>query len=336
MESADQAAVISRAQGCLVGQFAGDALGSLVEFQTPEQIQDQYPDGVWYLEDGGTWGTMAGQPTDDSEMALALARTLVKLGRFDLEQVAQAYVDWYQSSPFDMGATCCTALSAAAHALSQGLPAAPAAQAAANHTSQANGALMRISPLAIFGIRFSEDELIQWARADASLTHPHLVCLAANAVFTATVSRAVRTGATPTELYDFALQIAQGQPEALQVYQAVALAAKSTPADFLQHQGWVCIALHNAFYQLLHAPSLADGLSDTVCRGGDTDTNAAIAGALLGAVWGVQAVPEQWLASLRECRPTPDNPRTTCPRPKRYWPCDALQLAVQLLGPAAV
>lgn len=52
----------SRAQGCLLGQLAGDALGSLVEFQSPNEIRRSYPDGVRELADGGTWNTVAGQP----------------------------------------------------------------------------------------------------------------------------------------------------------------------------------------------------------------------------------------------------------------------------------
>jgi len=66
--------ILSRAQGCLLGQLAGDALGSLVEFQTPEQIRQEYPNGVRELVDGGTWNTIAGQPTDDSEVALRMTR----------------------------------------------------------------------------------------------------------------------------------------------------------------------------------------------------------------------------------------------------------------------
>ena len=69
----------SRAQGSLLGQLAGDALGSLVEFQSPNEIRRSYPDGVRELADGGTWNTIAGQPTDDSEMALLLARMLEEL-----------------------------------------------------------------------------------------------------------------------------------------------------------------------------------------------------------------------------------------------------------------
>jgi len=66
-----QAEMLERAQGCLLGQLAGDALGSLVEFQTPENIRREYPNGVRELADGGTWNTLAGQLTDDSEMALS-------------------------------------------------------------------------------------------------------------------------------------------------------------------------------------------------------------------------------------------------------------------------
>ena len=61
---------LSRAQGCLLGQLAGDSLGSLVEFQSPKDIRRKYPDGVRELADGGTWWTIAGRPTDDS-VALA-------------------------------------------------------------------------------------------------------------------------------------------------------------------------------------------------------------------------------------------------------------------------
>lgn len=59
---------VTRTQGCLLGQLAGDALGGLVEFRRPEDIWREYPNGVRYLADGGTWNTIAGQPTDDSEI----------------------------------------------------------------------------------------------------------------------------------------------------------------------------------------------------------------------------------------------------------------------------
>ena len=96
---------LSRAQGCLLGQLAGDSLGGLVEFQSPEDIRRKYPDGVRELADGGTWGTLAGQPTDDSEMALMLARMLVRHKRYDSEEARRAYLFWLHSAPFDCGGT---------------------------------------------------------------------------------------------------------------------------------------------------------------------------------------------------------------------------------------
>lgn len=101
----DDAETLLRAEGCLLGQLAGDSLGSLVEFQSPSEIRRKYPNGVRELADGGVWGTIAGQPTDDSEMALILARMLVKERRYDAEEARKAYVFWLNSRPFDCGST---------------------------------------------------------------------------------------------------------------------------------------------------------------------------------------------------------------------------------------
>jgi ADP-ribosylglycohydrolase len=63
---AQQAAQLDRAQGCLLGQLAGDALGSLVEFETAAQIRRNHPNGVRDMDVSPVWGTLPGQPTDDS------------------------------------------------------------------------------------------------------------------------------------------------------------------------------------------------------------------------------------------------------------------------------
>ena len=93
--------MIEWAQGDLLGQLAGDALGSLVEFRTPEYIRHDCPNGVRGLAAGGTWNTIAGQPTDDSEIALLLARMLSNQKRYDAEEARKAYVYWLDSGPFD-------------------------------------------------------------------------------------------------------------------------------------------------------------------------------------------------------------------------------------------
>ncbi|MBR1240258.1 ADP-ribosylglycohydrolase family protein [Bradyrhizobium sp. AUGA SZCCT0274] len=69
----------------------------------------------------------------------------------------------------------------------------------------------------------------------------------------------------------------------------------------------------------------------TVAEGGDSDTNAAVCGALLGAAHGREAVPLQWRNAVLTCRPV----RADCqsaPRPMTYWPDDALELAEALVS----
>ena len=114
---------------------------------------------------------------------------------------------------------------------------------------------------------------------------------------------------------------------------AIERAGSDRPADYLHHQGWVLIAFQNALWQLVHAPTLEEGVVDTVMQGGDTDTNAAICGALLGAVHGQRAVPTQWVDCLLNCRPGPDNPQVRHPRPECFWPVNALELAEKLVLP---
>ena len=91
------------------------------------------------------------------------------------------------------------------------------------------------------------------------------------------------------------------------------------------------IALQNAFDQLLHSETVDDGVVDTIMQGGDTDTNAAIAGAMLGAVHGLAAVPLQWQDRVLTCRPVAGLTPTRHPRPRQFWPVDALLLAEHLL-----
>jgi ADP-ribosylglycohydrolase/fructose-1,6-bisphosphatase/inositol monophosphatase family enzyme len=296
---------LERAQGCLMGQLAGDSLGSLVEFKKPVTIAERYPDGPNSLADGGTWQTLAGQPTDDSEMALALARRLVADSGFQANRVRAAYLAWMQSGPFDIGAT-----------IARGLRDRP------NPDSQANGSLMRCSPL---GLAFPPAALSSIAVADNDLTHPNPLCAECCRIFTQTISRGV-AGVSAAEALELAADGAT--PEAREL---LSLATEAPPEDFLTNMGWVKIAFRNAFFWMSQGRPLAEAVVQTVRQGGDTDTNAAIVGALLGAFQGLEAVPRQWRLSILSCRPDPKNPNALQPRPRQYWPVDVLNLAELLL-----
>jgi ADP-ribosylglycohydrolase/fructose-1,6-bisphosphatase/inositol monophosphatase family enzyme len=305
--------LLSRAQGCLLGQVAGDSLGSLVEFASAQEIARRHPDGgPRFLADGGAWDTLAGQPTDDSEMALALARALVAAGKWDAEAVLAAYKEWYRSGPFDVGQTTRAALNGYLM-----------------RESEANGSLMRASPLGVFSHSRPADEAAVLARGDSALTHPNPVCGDATAAFVVAVAHAIQEGGGAQPAYEAALRWARDAEAQLPVVQALEAARTAAPVCDANKRGWVLIALQNAFFELLHAPSLEEGVVATVRRGGDTDTNAAIAGALLGAVHGRSGVPPQWRAMVLSCRSHPSRARH--PRPMAYWPIDVLELSELLL-----
>ena len=307
--------ILERAKGCLMGQLAGDSLGSLVEFQSPETILRSYPDGVRKLADGGTWNTIAGQPTDDSEMALMLARMLIENGIYDQKMALKAYQFWLDTGPFDCGAT-----------ISSGLQGFPLME------SQVNGALMRICPLGILGVNFPLEKVSSWAMQDAELTHPNQLCLEINAIFTMAISHAIKSGCETHELYRQIKRWALNMGVDPQILDIINKSADIPLADAVYQQGWVLKAFHNALWQLNNAPNLEEGIVATVMLGGDTDTNAAICGALLGSVYGLEAIPAQWEKSVLRCRAGTGFPGVNQPRPECFWPVDALEIAVSLVS----
>ncbi len=305
---------LNRAQGCFLGQLAGDALGSLVEFQTPDQIKAEYPDGVRVMADGGTFNTIAGQPTDDSEMALLLARSIIKKNKYDFKAALETYKYWLASGPFDCGVTISNAL-----------------RGQLNQESQANGAMMRILPLGIFGSNYNLDKVAEWAILDSMLTHSNPVCLQANALYTMSIAHAIKTGISANELYQNILEWAKVRNVEESLMDVIVKAETRPPKDYTYHQGWVLIAFQNALWQLLHAENLEEGIVSTIMHGGDTDTNGAICGSLLGSVYGIDAIPTQWLDSILSCQPEAGNPQVYNPRPQCMWPNDALEIAEKLI-----
>ncbi len=308
--------MIDRAQGTFIGQVAGDNLGALVEFRSKSTIASQYPEGIREMADGGTWSLMAGQATDDSELALALARSIVRKGAYDEPDVLESYIRWYDSPPFDCGNTVAMGLTGDK-----------------NYESQANGALMRISPLGIYcaGKGFSAEVMYDLASTDAAMTHPHRVCRDINRLFVRAIASAVERPLSPEDLYAMICAWSEEPGIDTTVRAWTHEGRKRKPEDYSCLMGHVRIAWINALYQLLHTHSVEDAISDTISEGGDTDTNAAICGALLGSLYGKSSLPESWVGVLTSCRPSSEEVRTHHPRDKEYWPNDILDLAVSLL-----
>lgn len=280
---------VDRMAGCLAGQFCGDAYGAQFEFKSTKQILTHV--GPEYRTMGGsyTWPTAPGQITDDSEMAVALINSIVEEGGYIDAIARKHYVKWYKSGPFDMGGT-------TARALSGTTP---------DMTSQANGAMMRVSPLAVFHARkimmaddFSLKELDGDAMMDAYITHPNGLCLEANALYTRALVFSIlgyEKDSIMTHLEKFATN-ASGTLE-----RAIIRGRGRVPEDIPGKSGWVLLAFHNALYRLMNCDSPEQAIRETALMGGDTDTNCAIAGALVGAYYGFNSFPSDWIQTVENC-----------------------------------
>jgi ADP-ribosylglycohydrolase/fructose-1,6-bisphosphatase/inositol monophosphatase family enzyme len=295
---------LERAQGCLLGQVVGDSLGAQVKGKSAAEIAKLFPGGVRELADGGVLHTIAGQPTDDSEMALTLARLLVRDGRHDADRARDAYREWLQTRPIDISET-----------TERGL--------LGMHTteSQSYGSLMRVAPIGIWAAG-DPARAAAAARVDSALTHPNPVCLEACAAYCAAIAAGV-AGASREEMLQAALKHSAGPARE-------AVERSALPDDFDRPRASVITALQNAFHRLKSSRGPEEALVQTVACGGSTDTHAAVAGALLGALHGRGAFPSRWVYPVLACRPLAESgaPR---PRPMAYWPDDVLDLAEALL-----
>jgi ADP-ribosylglycohydrolase len=285
---------LDRACGVLLASAAGDALGAGYEFG-PALADDV----MVAMTGGGAFGWAPGEWTDDTSMAVAIAE--VAATGADLRQtqaqdrIVARWVEWSTSAK-DIGTQTRHVL---AHVHGGGAAAALAASSDFHQRtarSAGNGSLMRTGPVAL---SYLDDAgaLAQAARSLSNLTHfdPEagdaclLWCLAIrHAVLTGRLDVRVGLGLVPDE-------------HRATWARRLDVAETSRPRDFT-HNGWVVEALQAAWCAIAttapDADQLRRGLEAAVRGGGDADTVAAIAGALLGAAHGTSAVPAAWRRCL--------------------------------------
>lgn len=265
-----------RAKGCLMGLMCGDALGAPVEFHTPSDVCNRYPDGLPGMVDG--WGTTysrkSGGITDDSEMAIALLRSLLNEHGFNNLATRAQYIDWLSTEPQDVGITISSALNGSY-----------------NPDSQANGAMMRVAPIGIYAALHPEWDWESAAADDCSITHIHPRCSNANIIYTESLKLAM-LGESPADIYAAACERATALDDVKLLSRL--RAAEYEEPEYHPNVGWVEIAFQCVYYWLLHAEDYPSAMCRIVEKCGDPDTNAAIAGALLGAVFGIQGIPNSW------------------------------------------
>jgi ADP-ribosyl-[dinitrogen reductase] hydrolase len=275
----------------VVGLALGDALGAPFEFRRAPDVPDPIPafELPWM-------GLPPGATTDDTAMARNLWASLAATGGdLDLDDVLRRHLEWFATSPPDVG----TLTRRVLRGWRDGEPDPAAAYVAERgpEVSAGNGSVMYCAPL---GFAYAErpDDLFEAAPALSGLTHADERCRTACLAVTLAAAALVR-GEHPESAVRDALAAVDGREGAEELEYLVGGAGIERPIDG-PDQGFVFFTAGVALRLAGEARPFEQGLRSVVALGGDTDTNAAVAGALLGALHGTDALPAPWLERLAE------------------------------------
>ena len=347
-----------RARGMFAAHLMGDALGTPCELRGCKLRPAECPDVMtdkWSYCHADRWGRTtwhpAGMGSDDFEMTASLLGVLARAGGSlpSEEQFFASYSDWATSGCDALGYNTRRLLKTSqARSVQKRRAAYDMAFATAFPTDQAkedaqsNGCLMRASPLALLDDQATREAA---TRRDCFLTNPSETALAAVLSYLRVLRWCLVEPCT------------SGQTVRARVQEELAGTAQSLPSlrdairdalampferEIRQSKGWILHALAVAFHFAQHDRPLAAVLGDVVRLGGDTDTNAAITGALLGARHGLAKMREDpsTAANLRmieECTPqieriTKAGAATCKKRPREYTLEAVFDCASVLLG----
>ena len=226
---------------------------------------------------GGGWLRLRpGQVTDDTQLSLCTARAIDAAGGWSRRGVAERFAGWLGSRPIDVGSTCRAGIRR--FMLEGTLEGPPGAWDAGN------GAAMRVLPVALLTLG-DDRALARLAVEQARLTHHHPLSDAACVL----VGRLVHLGCLGYSLRQLkaaALAAAEAEPKlAFAPYRGLAT-------------GYVVDTVQTVLHHLFSTDGFEACLVAVVNQGGDADTTGAIAGAVAGAYYGLDALPRRWLRRL--------------------------------------
>ncbi|WP_370287775.1 ADP-ribosylglycohydrolase family protein [Nocardioides sp.] len=293
-------AQLDRAVGAVLASAVGDALGAGYEFGSAP-----YP-GRPAMIGGGLGGFAPGEWTDDTAQAVAIARvaaTGADLRSSEaLDAIAAGFADWYAPGPPDVGIQTSQVLRLAGRT-----PTAVQMAHAAREVHERSGrsagnvSLMRTAAVALPHLD-DPAAVVAAARAISALTHHDPLAGDGAALWSLMIRHAILHGEFPT-----ADDVVGHLGDTAAHWRGLLAEAETRPPSDFGSNAWVVGALQAAWSAIVHTPvpdgplacvHLQDALATAIGIGHDTDTVAAIAGALLGARWGASAVPQEWQGVL--------------------------------------
>ena len=283
-----------RAFGSVVGALIGDAAGGIFEFMgRPPTLKEAQ--AALDLPGGGVFDLAPGQFTDDGEMTMALLGALAKAkGAYRQELAAQAYCEWEQSNPFDIGLATRAALRVPKAAMNnpKSLAKLVCSQALEhNSLSKANGCMMRATPLGIAATGCNIEETIEMVTSDVLLTHPNKDCIDSTVAYVLALRHLILNDGDSEGAIEIANTYLFDNNHLVLDWLSQALEGNIDPVT--KQIGFVKHGFTLAFHFLAYQFSFKEAIIQMLLMSGDTDTNACIVGGLIGAQTGYKKLPSK-------------------------------------------
>jgi len=285
----------------LVGVAVGDALGVPVEFMSRSMLQRR---PITDMTGYGTNNQPAGTFSDDTSLTLCLVESLC--GEYSVNDIADKFLQWAEDGywtahgdVFDIG----IATQEALDRISEGVD--PTQAGGTSEYSNGNGSLMRIAPLVFHVASLSAQERWTKVREVSSITHGHIRSII-SCYYYIEFLRELLQGHEPQVAYS---NLQSSVPTLLNRMD-VPLQEQANldrllngnlyelPESEIKSSGYVIHALEASIWCLMTTDNFESSVLKAVNLGDDTDTTAAITGALAGLNYGIESIPESWLSAL--------------------------------------
>ena len=288
---------LDKVKGTIYGQAIGDALGLGTEFMTDEEMALKYPNGITHYSDKfqdrhrKRW--KIGDWTDDTDMMLCIANAVVKDKGVDFINIARNFKEWTDGEPMGIGENTYKVLSFSDYE-DKPFEVSKMIWEMSHRRSAANGGLMRTSIVGLFPKAVEE-----CAAKICRLTHYDPRCVG-SCVIVSQLIHSLVYDESPISYYQM-VDIGRKYDSRIEEY--IDLAYNNDNIEALDLQNWDSVGytlktLATALWAYGHAQSLEEGLLAVVRAGGDADTNAAVACAILGAKYGFHSIPSEYVNGL--------------------------------------
>ncbi len=288
-------------KGVFWGQAIGDALGLGTEFLNKSEIAANYPNGLTdysqIIQDKHRSRWQAGSWTDDTDQFLCICESIIQTKKVDELAFAQELFKWFKGSPMGIGKTVYKVVTVPQFVLYPH-KASEIIWNLSKKQNASNDAIMRTSILGTFEF-WDDEKVIQKTEKIARVTHWDQRCVGSCVMVTLLIANILNENKflNVSEL----MAIGSKYDANIELYISSNLSPRieNLNLDETNAIGYTLKALSAGIWAYFHATDFEDGLLKVVNEGGDADTNACVAGSILGAKFGYSAIPQKYIDGLK-------------------------------------